>query len=310
MPVGFAGGLTDPDTGFVRFGWRDYDPAVGRFTAPDPARDRRGDGDLYEYCMDDPVSRVDPTGLWSKENFDESKVSRDGDGRFASGGGSVGTEPELTFAQALAVGVCNTGSSGKSFVNDLYEAVMNPVQTIEGICSIIAGYGCQFLEIESDYRAYSDAVTEYFSARYGSYAGFKKTLAQDPVGLAADLSMFVTAGGGALRSAAKAGTVASRVLPAGGVLARGVEGAMGALGKVGANMGTVGAAADPLCLPGKAVGKAVHLLPKSVQQKFSAIHQDKISQGSTILSRSKTIIGIGGTQYSIDKIRKERDKKE
>ena len=80
----------DPDTGFVRFGWRDYDPAVGRFTAPDPARDMRGDGDLYDYCMDDPVSRVDPTGLWSKENFDESKVSRDGDGRFASGGGEDG----------------------------------------------------------------------------------------------------------------------------------------------------------------------------------------------------------------------------
>ena len=59
-PIGFAGGLTDPDTGLVRFGWRDYDPMIGRFTALDPARDRRGDGDLYDYCMDDPVSRVDP----------------------------------------------------------------------------------------------------------------------------------------------------------------------------------------------------------------------------------------------------------
>ena len=63
MPIGFAGGLVDPDTGLVRFGYRDYDPGVGRFTAPDPARDRRGDGDLYDYCVDDPVSCVDPAGL-------------------------------------------------------------------------------------------------------------------------------------------------------------------------------------------------------------------------------------------------------
>ncbi len=87
IPVGFAGGLADRDTGLVRFGWRDYDPEVGRFTAPDPARDTRGDGDLYDYCADDPVNRVDPTGLWSKENFEEARVRRDEEGRFASGGG-------------------------------------------------------------------------------------------------------------------------------------------------------------------------------------------------------------------------------
>ena len=46
LPIGFAGGLEDPDTGLVRFGWRDYDPTIGRFTSLDPARDRRGDGDL------------------------------------------------------------------------------------------------------------------------------------------------------------------------------------------------------------------------------------------------------------------------
>ena len=63
IPIGFAGGLTDPDTDLIRFGKRDYDPNIGRFTAPDPARDLRGDGDLYDYCADDPVSRKDPTGL-------------------------------------------------------------------------------------------------------------------------------------------------------------------------------------------------------------------------------------------------------
>lgn len=64
MPIGFAGGLEDPDTGFVRFGYRDYDPAIGRFTAPDPLGDTGGDHDSYDYCIDDPVTLNDPEGLF------------------------------------------------------------------------------------------------------------------------------------------------------------------------------------------------------------------------------------------------------
>ena len=36
--IGFAGGLYDADTGLVRFGARDYDPAIGRWTAKGPDR--------------------------------------------------------------------------------------------------------------------------------------------------------------------------------------------------------------------------------------------------------------------------------
>lgn len=63
FPLGFAGGLRDIATGFVCFGFRDYDPSVGRFTTPDPAMDLRGDGDIYDYCVDDPVNFVDADGL-------------------------------------------------------------------------------------------------------------------------------------------------------------------------------------------------------------------------------------------------------
>ena len=64
VPVGFAGGLYDPDTGLVRFGYRDYDTGTGRFTCPDPLGDTGGDHDLYEYCVDDPVTMNDPAGLF------------------------------------------------------------------------------------------------------------------------------------------------------------------------------------------------------------------------------------------------------
>ena len=86
FPLGFACGLNDVYTGFVRFGFRDYHPPVGRFTAKDPVGYTGGDNDLWDYCVDDPVSCSDPLGLWTQENFDEAKVERDEDGKFASNG--------------------------------------------------------------------------------------------------------------------------------------------------------------------------------------------------------------------------------
>ncbi len=63
LPLGFACGLTDLDTGLVHFGYREYGPFTGRFISPDPLGDTGGDHDLYDYCVDDPVSMSDPTGL-------------------------------------------------------------------------------------------------------------------------------------------------------------------------------------------------------------------------------------------------------
>ncbi|MCP4353026.1 MAG: hypothetical protein GY795_46845, partial [Desulfobacterales bacterium] len=62
IPFGFAGGLHDRDAGLVRFGFRDYDPDTGRWTAKDPIRFSGGDTDLYGYCLTDPINYVDPTG--------------------------------------------------------------------------------------------------------------------------------------------------------------------------------------------------------------------------------------------------------
>ncbi|MBF0292451.1 MAG: RHS repeat protein [Nitrospinae bacterium] len=61
-PFGFAGGFYDPDTGLVRFGARDYDAEIGRWTTKDPIG-FRGENNFYRYVLNDPINLVDWSGL-------------------------------------------------------------------------------------------------------------------------------------------------------------------------------------------------------------------------------------------------------
>ncbi|HEX6025802.1 MAG TPA: RHS repeat-associated core domain-containing protein [Solirubrobacter sp.] len=63
LPLGFAGGLRDATTGLVRFGLRDYDPAIGRFVARDPIFFEGSPENLYVYANNNPITLKDPTGL-------------------------------------------------------------------------------------------------------------------------------------------------------------------------------------------------------------------------------------------------------
>jgi hypothetical protein len=48
----------------VRFGARDYDPTTGRWLTKDPLGFAAGIN-FYAFCGNDPVNRIDPTGLWT-----------------------------------------------------------------------------------------------------------------------------------------------------------------------------------------------------------------------------------------------------
>ncbi|NEP77684.1 MAG: RHS repeat protein [Okeania sp. SIO3B3] len=62
FPIGFAAGLVDWETKLVRFGFRDYDPASGRWCAKDPIGFAAGDSNLYRYVNLNPVGLVDRSG--------------------------------------------------------------------------------------------------------------------------------------------------------------------------------------------------------------------------------------------------------
>ena len=63
QPFGFAGGLYDPHTKLTRFGARDYDASVARWTAKDPVRFAGTETNLYAYAYNDPNNFVDFNGL-------------------------------------------------------------------------------------------------------------------------------------------------------------------------------------------------------------------------------------------------------
>jgi RHS repeat-associated protein len=62
QPFGFAGGLYDHQSKLVRFGARDYDAEVGRWTAKDPVLFDGGDNNLYGYVRSDPLNHIDASG--------------------------------------------------------------------------------------------------------------------------------------------------------------------------------------------------------------------------------------------------------
>ncbi len=79
IPFGYAGCLYDQDTKLCRFGARDYDASIGRWTAKDPILFGGGDTNLYGYVMQDPVNWIDSDGLTADDvretiNFVSSKT--------------------------------------------------------------------------------------------------------------------------------------------------------------------------------------------------------------------------------------------
>ena len=105
IPFGFAGGLHDKDTGLVRFGARDYDPPLSRWTAKDPIDFNGGDTNLYGYVANDPINFRDSMGLWGED-------VHSGIGNSSYGTYTWAQQLGLSSQQAMWIAEGNNGTDG------------------------------------------------------------------------------------------------------------------------------------------------------------------------------------------------------
>jgi RHS repeat-associated protein len=132
QPFGFAGGLYDPTTGLVRFGARDYEPASGRWTAPDPVDFAGGDSNLYRYAHNDPINYRDADG------FGEDS----GDSVF----GDWSTEVQLAKDLLEATGEVVGGKAKE--LNDWIDKILKPAEKFQKLIDNAEEIAEDFLTID------------------------------------------------------------------------------------------------------------------------------------------------------------------
>jgi len=185
----------------------------------------------------------------------------------------------------------NLPKSAGAFVGGIVQAVLNPLTTIGDILDV--GAGALRNSLPKNVVATIDKVDQVFGAdpkaaqrvsdkasavggvikdRYGSYDAIKRTVAEDPVGAAGDLSSLLTGGagtvkgittaaGGAARKAGVSATTAGRIANAGDVFAPAA--AVGE--KINPSRVVAPIIEAPFKLAGKATGAIYNALdPKSV----------------------------------------------
>ena len=110
-------------------------------------------------------------------------------------------EDSLTIGETLGEAVTNVPSSAVKLVDDLTMPIRHPIQTATSLLSL--GKGVVKLIAPGEPTLYDEdeeaakAVGKFFADRYGSIDGFKKSFAEDPLGVLSDVSLIFTFGGGA-----------------------------------------------------------------------------------------------------------------
>jgi hypothetical protein len=159
-------------------------------------------------------------------------------------------EKESTpWSDVLTRAITNTPKSAVEFGRNIYQAVTNPLDTIEGVARLAVGAGHSLKpEHIASWIEHSDwdkkdleksietakTVGDLYKNRYGSVEGFKEAVATDPVGVASDLATILSGGAGL---ANKTGVVSKATELAGKVGAS--PEALATAGKVAENLNPV-----------------------------------------------------------------------
>lgn len=147
----------------------------------------------------------------------------------------------MTVGEVASTAISNIPSSFRNLIGNIVEAVTNPVETAKSVLDVGAGAlqnvlpekFVQFVGEDKQSREMARTVGQFYADRYGTGEGLKKAIAQDPVGVLADLST-VLSGGATIAPRAIAAPLAAtaRTIDPLAIAARGTQATLSATGKV------------------------------------------------------------------------------
>jgi hypothetical protein len=159
-----------------------------------------------------------PKGPWSQYGEEQSLPPITVTPESMTVGELPGPRREYSAFEVPFQAIKNAPSSAARFAGGLYDVITHPVQTAKGVLDIGAGAIQSVLpqtvvdwvnRFEANPEAGRQVVEAARAAggviadRWGGYENIKRTLAEDPVGAAADLSTLLTGGAGAVRGVSK-----------------------------------------------------------------------------------------------------------
>ena len=176
--------------------------------------------------------------------FEEGAVYRDSEtgvrAKYSKGQWEI--LPEGDFSARRMMG--NIPSSMQGYAQDMVSAVTHPVQTAKALGNVAMGAAQLAIPEEQGKEHHARAVAEAIKMRYGSMDAFKATLEHDPVGVIADVSGALMAGGAALSA-----------VP-------------GKVGQIADKAARVGASFDPVSLAANTAKQPARMVPKGVSAEL------------------------------------------
>ena len=158
-PWHFSSKRLDPESGWIYFGRRYYDPATGRWTTPDPVGFQDGPN-LYAYVKNNPLTHFDEYGLY--EVGGRSLYDLNGSSRRSSGGfttrDNAGSRREASSSSGAAsrkaqnanwhtVGCCKQKQEQGTVIDGAKTAAFDPtLAAIETGCRILYPSACNYDE--------------------------------------------------------------------------------------------------------------------------------------------------------------------
>ena len=134
------------------------------------------------------------------------------------------SSPDLTLGEMTRTAISNVPKSTGEYIGSVAHAIAHPVESAQSILNIANGALQHALPESANNLMYqmnpelaknkkiASNVADFYAQRYGSAENLKRSIAEDPVGVAGDLSSLLTMGGSATANlpsvAGKAGKLA------------------------------------------------------------------------------------------------------